>query len=135
LFWNNGGSTTNIALLTGTSLLTYTVVGVNSGSTYKFTVRARNIYGTGLVSNELSVSAIDVPSKMTSPTVTLSSTTPFTDVIIAWSAPNYHNSAITAYSILFKKADGTYNTILSTCNGADSTIMSTLQCTVSMATI
>jgi hypothetical protein len=47
---------------------------------------------------------------MASVTVTLSTTTPYTDVIVAWTAPDSHSSPITEYNILFLKADGSYDT-------------------------
>jgi hypothetical protein len=116
-------------------LTTYTVTPVTPGVTYSFTVRANNIYGNGAFSTALPIIAIDVPSKLViAATVTLDTNSPYTNLIVSWIPPTTHSSAIVAYNILFKKADGTYD-VLSACDGTTSTIVTNHQCTVSMANV
>jgi hypothetical protein len=71
---------------------TLSVTGLTGGTTYKFKVRARNVYGSGLFSSELSVLASDIPGTVAIPTVTIGATD--TDVTFAWAAPLAHSSAI-----------------------------------------
>jgi hypothetical protein len=46
LYWDNGSGTTNVQL-TDSLITSYTVIGLTGGQSYKFKVRARNIYGYG----------------------------------------------------------------------------------------
>ena len=52
-------------------ILSYLATGLTTGLSYRFKVRASNIYGYGSFSNELLVEAVDVPDKVDIPTVTL----------------------------------------------------------------
>jgi len=132
VYWDNGNATgtTSISLLQGLAT-TYTVSGLTGGSTYRFKVRALNVYGAGAFSTELSVQAIDVPSQVAVPTVALSTT----NIRVTWTQPNTHSSAVDLYEILFKKADATYVAINATCDGATSAIATAKLCDTPMATI
>lgn len=81
------------------SSTTYTASSLTGGTTYQFQVRARNVYGYGDFSTPVTVTAIDKPGKMPTPTVTISGT----NVVVAWTLPNIHSSAISEYDIRFKK--------------------------------
>lgn len=61
LYWDNNSGTPNIQLIN--SLITsYTVSGLTgAGASYKFKVRAHNVYGSGAFSTILTVLASDVP--------------------------------------------------------------------------
>ena len=72
------------------------------GSNYKFKVRARNIYDYGEFSDELVVSASDLPGKPVIPVVSLIGT----DVIVSWVAPTSHFASIDKYDVLFKSKNG-----------------------------
>jgi hypothetical protein len=54
LFWNAGTSTSADTLVIDSLTNTYTFSGLTGGSTYIFSVRAKNIYGYGAFSNEVS---------------------------------------------------------------------------------
>lgn len=54
LYWDNGSGTTSIQL-TDSLTTSWTVSGVVSGQSYKFKVRARNIYGYGSFSNAITI--------------------------------------------------------------------------------
>ena len=60
LYFDNATGATNL-LLTETLATSFTVSGLTAGSIYKFKIIARNIYGLGLSSDEMSVLASDVP--------------------------------------------------------------------------
>ena len=71
------------------------VDGLTGGTTYRFIVRARNIYGYGPWSPEFQVLASDLPDQVAIPTVTIGSTA--TAVTVAWLAPGDHSAAIDQY--------------------------------------
>jgi len=76
LLWDNGDSA---ALAPAVELIdslvtTFTVNGVTGGTTYRFAVRARNIYGYGPTSTVTVVVPADVPGKTAVPTVALYAT-------------------------------------------------------------
>jgi hypothetical protein len=76
LLWDNGdsGLTTFVPLTLTTDLATsHTIVGVTEGASYRFVVRAVNIYGTGADSSEATIRASDVPSRMNTVSTTRSS--------------------------------------------------------------
>lgn len=107
VYWDNGSGTTSIALLD--SLVTsVSVPGLTGGVTYRFKVRARNIYGSGVFSTVLSVLASDLPDKMSTPTVTIGSAD--TSVTITWVEPGDHAASIDYYEILLLKSNGYYTT-------------------------
>jgi hypothetical protein len=70
LFWDNGmGGTPTISLFDALGL-TYTVTSsmIVPGTTYRFAIRARNMYGYATsISSVVSVLAIDVPDQPSSP--------------------------------------------------------------------
>lgn len=74
LYWNSGSGSVANVLVTEALITTYQFTSITGGSTYYFNVIARNIYGTGTVSNDVSITAIDVPGKMAIPDVTISGT-------------------------------------------------------------
>ncbi len=61
LYWDNGSGTSNIEL-TDSLVTSYTVSGLTGGATYLFKVRARNVYGYGTFSSELTFVPSDVPA-------------------------------------------------------------------------
>jgi hypothetical protein len=82
LVWNATGTTS--LLLTETLSTSYKVSGLTGGNVYKFKVTARNIYGSGSPSDELSIEASDRPDKPSIPVVSLAGT----NVKIQWQLPN-----------------------------------------------
>ena len=107
LLWDDGVSaaTTVSVELIDALVTTFTVTGVTGGTTYRFAVRARNIYGYGATSTITVVVPADAPGKTDIPTVALSTSDP-TQVQISWPVPNQHSSTVTSYSIEFMAANG-----------------------------
>ena len=54
---------------------------------------------------------------------------------IDWDEPNNRGSAITGYKVYIKKHDGTFDLELSSCDGADPTIMAATSCTIPVNTV
>lgn len=74
LSWDNGipsNNETSIVLTVG-NVTNFTVNGVIGGTTYRFAVRAMNIYGYGDYSTATIVVPVDAPGKTDTPTVALS---------------------------------------------------------------
>jgi len=61
LYWDAGTGTTS-TLLFESLLTTYTVSSLTGGISYKFKVRAKNVYGYGLYSDEVTLTPANVPS-------------------------------------------------------------------------
>jgi hypothetical protein len=135
LVWDAGSGTTStdlVGLVSPYTLATYSVAtGVTEGSTYRFKVRARNVYGWGPFSPEVSIAATDVPSQMQVVTTSIVGTS----ARITWTAPASNGATITAYEILIRHADGTTLSAAATCDGADPVIVGARQCEVPLATL
>ena len=90
-----------------------------------------NAIGTGVSSSSLSVTVAAAPDQLAPVTTTLSGT----NARITWPATaSTHGSDVSSYTILIKKADGTYLES-SECLGTDSTIKTNRYCEVAMATL
>ena len=63
---------------------TYTVTGLNAGTTYKFKVQARNIYGLSDYSVEVLILAAQLPDATAAPTTIVLAS----NVLIQWTTPN-----------------------------------------------
>jgi hypothetical protein len=125
-----GGSYTSITF--GITSHSFTVTGLVLGTTYYFTVEARNSVGYSAPSNELSFLHAIVPEAPDAPTTTNSGT----DVVIDWSAPSNNGAEITSYQILIRQSDGTtFSEDLTDCNGSATVIVLTTQCTVPISTL
>lgn len=136
LYWDEGDSLKTEAdvPLYDANVDQFTVMSVTGGVTYRFRVRARNIYGDGPFSDETIVIPDDAPGKADIATVELA-VSPTTSVQISWPLPNEHSATITKYDIYFEKSNGDYAMELTACDGSDSTIVSARSCIVPMSTI
>jgi len=135
LYWDQGDSNAEVTTeLVDALVTTFTVNSVEGGMTYRFRVRARNIYGYGPYSDVLEVIPDDAPGKVDIPTVALSSTDP-TEVEISWAAPDDHSSPITSYEILFLMSNGEFAHELTRCDGELPTVLAERKCSVPMSTI
>lgn len=78
LYWDQGDNTKAEAdvELIDALVTTFTVTGVTGGTTYRFRVRARNIYGNGAFSTDTIVIPDDVPGKTAIPVVALAADDP-----------------------------------------------------------
>lgn len=80
------------------------MLGVTRGTTYRFTVQARNAYGLSLESDEIAILAAqkpDIPNNLVS-TVNTNSTVTFT-----WSLPSNGGSPVSSYRIFIREQDET----------------------------
>ena len=73
LYFDNASGTSNIQL-TDTLITTFNVGGLAAGLNYKFKISARNIYGSGSFSDEVTVQASDLPDQPNRPVVSISGT-------------------------------------------------------------
>jgi hypothetical protein len=91
------------------------------GTTYEFTVEARNTNGYGNPSTDFTILHAIAPDIVTIPTTTNSGTS----VIIDWTVPSDNGSTITFYTVTIRQSDGTtYTEDSVNCDGSDSTIKS-----------
>jgi hypothetical protein len=135
LYWDAGDAeATTFAELTDALVTSFTVNGVEGGRSYRFKVRARNIYGYGPYSDETLVIPDDAPGKTAIPTVLLNAVDP-TEVEVSWPEPDDHSSPITAYEILFMKANGDFAHELTRCDGTLTSVVTDRKCSVPMGTI
>ena len=136
LYWDEGDALKTEAdvPLYDANVDQFLVTGVTGGVTYRFRVRARNIYGAGPFSEETIVVPDDAPGKAEIATVELA-TDPTTSVQITWPMPDAHSAAITKYDIYFQKSNGDFVLELTACDGSDATIVSDRKCVVPMSTI
>ena len=134
ILWDNGSGTANIPLTTISSAatLTYTqTTGLVPGSVYNYIISAVNVIGTGVQSSSLAVTVAYKAEQLGPVTTTLNGL----NARIAWPATaSYHSSAVSAYKILIKKADGTYLES-SECDGANPTTITNMYCDVQMSTL
>jgi hypothetical protein len=119
LFWDAGDAAKAEAdvPLFDANVDQFTVTGVTGGVTYRFRVRARNIYGDGPFSDETIVVPDDAPGKADIATVQLAAA-PTTSVQISWPLPNEHSATITKYDVYFQKSNGDFVLELTACDGS-----------------
>jgi hypothetical protein len=74
---------------------------ITPGTTYKFALRARNIYGyASSISTVVSVTAINIPDAVPIPTVVIGTGVDATKVSITWNNPTQtHGSAVDQYEV------------------------------------
>lgn len=119
LYWNNGAGATTITVV-DSLVTTYTITGLTTGTTYKFKVRARNIYGYGSFSSDVDIIASSVPDTMNPVTTTLNDP----DIEITWIAPASNGLPLTEYDIqLFVPTTLSYVTDLTYCSGSDPLVL------------
>jgi hypothetical protein len=91
------------------------------GTTYEFTVEARNTNGHGNPSSDFTILHALIPDTISTPTTTNSGT----NVVIDWTAPSENGSTITSYTVTIRQSDGTtYTEDSINCDGSDNTIKS-----------
>jgi titin len=88
--------------------LTFTTTDVQAGSTYKFTVQARNAAGFGITSAEFSITAASLPGIPTAVTRDEALTSQ-TQVSFTWSAPSSNGgSPVIDYTIYWDQGSGVF---------------------------
>mmetsp|Transcript_9442 Transcript_9442/g.8981 ORF Transcript_9442/g.8981 Transcript_9442/m.8981 type:complete len:609 (+) Transcript_9442:2746-4572(+) len=132
LYWDNNSGTADI-LLADSLILTYTVTGLTAGNTYKFLVKAKNLYGTSAASASVDIDAEGTPGTVSTPVITLAGSN--TDLIATWSAlSDTGGLTIDAYDVeIYNPAASTFSVDLTLCNGP--TLVGTETCTMDMASL
>jgi len=124
LLWDNGSGTTPSISLVNSLTTSYTVTSANliAGTTYRFAVKARNIYGSSSsISSVVSAVAIDPPGEVPIPSVTLGTGADATKVLITWSNPTLtHGADVDQFEVQFRTSTGTFVTDTTNCNPASS---------------
>ena len=122
LYWDGNTDTVNLLLYDGLNLRA-AVERLEPGETYKFKVRARNIYGYGLFSDVVEIIPDDVPATMDAPITSLE----YPLVSIAFTAPFDNGRPILAYQIeIFSKLTKTFIEMTAVCDGASPDVIANL---------
>jgi len=129
LYWNAGSGTTATTLVTEALITSYQFATITGGTAYYFRLVAKNVYGTGTTSNTVSISAIDVPGKMSIPSVANSGT----NIVVTYTKPAIHSSDVTAYDVQFLKSDSTTGSL--TCSESSATALTCTVLTSSVKTL
>lgn len=107
-------------LESGVISTSYTAIGLTAGTTYVFTVEARNSYSYSAVSNEIELLCAFVPE----PPTTVTTTNLNELVVFDWNEPVPNGSPITGYKVFIRESDGTTFTEENVqCIGNDATVM------------
>ena len=99
-------------------------VDVSSGNYYRFKVRAKNKYGWGEMSDDITILAAIQPDAPIG-----QSTQSLTSTLLSWTLPFEHGSSISQYEILIRDKSGSY-VEPPTCLGTDLQIVTERQCFV-----
>jgi len=128
IYWDQGSggsATSSIYLGASTS---YTITGLSTGSNYKFKVRAKNVYGYGPFSAEVTLQASTVPGIINAVT---SGYATYPNIEISWNAPSSNGgAAVSKYQILiYNPSTSSYVEDLSYCDGSSFSVMANTKCT------
>jgi len=105
------------------------VEGLTNNRTYKFKVRAENVYGLGPYSTISAIRPTGIPEGLNPIATNLVGT----NILIQWQAFESKGRTITSYEILFLQSDGiTWTEIPLFCNGHDSSVVEKHFCYVPM---
>jgi hypothetical protein len=108
--------------------------GIIGGTTYRFRVRASNIYGWGAFSSSTSIKAATIPSQMAIVTTSIDRSTG--GVLISWVAPYDGSQSITKYAIMIADWTGSnYYEDSVNCDGSSVSVISNMYCIVPMNVI
>ena len=126
LYWDSGTGVADIALLeaTGTS---HVQTSLTPGQPYIFKLRARNIYGYGDFSPEVTFTPVNVPATMEPVATALN----FPNIDVSFVVPDDSGSPILSYQIAFFDNNlNDYREVADLCDGSDSATMAALSCSV-----
>jgi titin len=113
-------------LLHDADVTTYTQPGLTEGTSYRFKIRAVNIYGAGPDSAEVTIVASDIPSKM-DPVSTARSGT---DIVSSFTTPAHNGADIDKYEIvIYDKGTSQYVEDTAQCDGNSADVKQNLECT------
>ncbi len=120
-------------LASGLSGPAYTTFGRIPDAIYTFKIQARNLVGFSSFSSEVVIRAAARPSTPVAPTTSVISNTAVT---VLWTPPNNGGSAITSYTVWIQQSDGiTFSTELTSCNGANASVLAAASCTIPISTL
>ena len=104
----------------GTSYIV--TLNVERGATYRFRIRAKNLWGYGDYSSTVALVASAAPDQVDTAATSIDSSTG--DLVISWVAPDDHGSPITAYRIEVRDKAGSSWTAHSSCDGSSASAVS-----------
>ena len=126
LYWDAGTGVADIALIE-TSSVSHLQSSLTPGQPYIFKLRARNIYGYGDFSSEVTFTPVNVPATMEPVTTALN----FPNIDLAFVEPDDSGSAILTYEIaFFDNALGDYREVTALCDGSDAATIAAMSCSV-----
>jgi len=136
LQWDNGNGVVNVNLVGySTPYLHpyFTVIsGVTAGALYNFKYRARNVYGWGDFSDEVTLKAARQPEQML-PVQTLIENN---FVKISWDYPNDNSDTVNEYEVLIRESDlNTYKSEILYCDGRSQAIIQKRYCLIPMTVL
>ena len=113
-----------------TQSTTYTFLGLIKGTTYTYKVVAENVFGPSLAFSTIDVKAADKPGQIARVELSMN----VTKVVVSFDAPaDDGGEPVDHYVIRFyDKNTAQFVEDIQICNGADSTIISSLECQVEM---
>jgi hypothetical protein len=96
-----GGEYTQIA--SGITSLSYIATSLTQGKTYRFKIKARNVYGFSVLSSFVAILASQKPGLPVSPTTTFLQASNI--VLVTWTEPDNGGSPITGYIVSIRQND------------------------------
>jgi hypothetical protein len=137
LQWNSGISNTFFNLIgedgqENVSQFKFTKPGLSTGASYIFRYRSKNIYEWSLFSDEFSIISAVIPSKITPAVETINKGT---SMKIEWTEPYNGGDPLTKYMIEIKGTNGSWNTEMTYCNGADPVIITSKFCAIPISVL
>jgi hypothetical protein len=124
-----GGSYSELA--SGITSKSYTATGLVLGTTYEFTVEARNTLGYSAPSTSVTILHALLASAPNAPTTTNSGT----EVVIDWVEPANNGAPILSYSVLIEQSDGNFSEDLTNCDGSDASVVAATQCSIPVSAL
>jgi hypothetical protein len=95
---------------------------VERGATYRFRVRAKNLWGYGDYSSTVALVASAAPDQVDTAATSIDSSTG--DLVISWVAPDDRGSPITAYQIEIRDKAGSSWAEDASCDGSSASVVS-----------
>lgn len=97
---SDGGNNNKTATGDKTSLA---ITGLSAGTSYTFTIKAKNAIGSSVAASFAAVTAVSVPAAPATPTVAVAGSS----ANVTWSAPSANGSPITGYKVYLIDSTGT----------------------------